>query len=120
MVNTPHPTPVLPDDVVEEVAQYCRLLSESTRLRIMMLLAIRGDYHVSGLCQELSLNQPAVSHHLSILRDAGMLEMRREGRHNYYALIREPLCDVVKNLIRGTSNGTNSFQLDGLSVRVKD
>ncbi len=118
MAETTSSSPELPDEVVEDVARYCKLLADSTRLRILLLLGIQGDWHVSGLCQELGLNQPAVSHHLSILRDAGVIKMRREGKHNYYTLIRQPICDVVKNLVRVASNGTNNFQTDGLMVRV--
>ena len=119
MVETKPRAPELTDDLIEDFVRCCKLLSDSTRLRIMLILGTRGECHVSGLCRELKLNQPAVSHHLSILKDSGVVELRREGKHNFYAVIHQPFCDAVKNLVSGLTNGSNIFQYDGLSVNVR-
>ncbi len=113
-------TPKLSEELVEDVTCYCKLLADPTRLKIMLLLGFQGDFHVSGLCQQLNLNQPAVSHHLSILKDAGVIELRREGKHNYYAFIREPFCDVIKDLIRAVSSDEHAIKYDGLHVKVNE
>ena len=45
-----------------------------------------GETHVSALCQFVGQSQPAVSHHLTLLRMAGLVASRREGKFNFYFL----------------------------------
>lgn len=114
------PPPLPPDELIEEFAGKCRLLADSTRLRILLILGTQGDVHVAGLCQQLRLNQPAVSHHLSILREAGVVVMRKDGKHNYYACSQEPFCDVIKDVVREISQGKNVVRRDGLVLQIDD
>ena len=61
-----HDTAVM-DQELEPLVSVFRLLSDSARLNILLLLA-SGERNVSGLCEELALPQPTVSHHLGLLR----------------------------------------------------
>ncbi len=70
---------------LEELCQVFRLLSDPTRLRILSILRA-GERHVSSLCDILQLPQPTVSHHLSLLRMAGVASGRRSGKQVYYRL----------------------------------
>ncbi len=70
---------------VEHVAQLMRTLSDTTRLRLLGLLT-RGELNVSSLCDLLQLPQPTVSHHLGLLRSAGLVRNRRDGKQVFYAL----------------------------------
>ena len=45
-----------------------------------------GELNVSDLGQRLGQSQPAVSHHLNQLRAAGLIDYRRSGKFNFYAL----------------------------------
>jgi ArsR family transcriptional regulator len=80
--------PEVSDPIVRELAQVFKLLSDETRLRILFYLALspRGELHVTDLCQRLGQSQPAVSHHLALLRVSGLIESRREGKHNFYSV----------------------------------
>lgn len=64
-------------------------LGDPTRRRILRLLA-GGEQPVSSLVDELQadapISQPAVSQHLRVLRDAGLVTARAEGRHRYHAI----------------------------------
>ena len=85
------PTRALPEvseQAVRELAQVFKLLSDETRLRILFYLALSpsGELHVTDLCQRLGQSQPAVSHHLALLRVSGLIESRREGKHNFYCV----------------------------------
>jgi DNA-binding transcriptional ArsR family regulator len=60
-------------------------VSDPTRRRILELLA-RDELSVSALCAEFDLTQPAVSKHLRILREAGLVSVRSEGRFRRYAI----------------------------------
>jgi ArsR family transcriptional regulator, zinc-responsive transcriptional repressor len=59
--------------------------SDPTRLQIMLTLS-DGEKHVGALCDELKQTQPAVSHHLALLRHGGLIARRRQGKNHCYAL----------------------------------
>lgn len=73
----------------KKLVQIFKLFSDETRLRILMFLAREKELHVSALCERLGQSQPAVSHHLALLRVAGLVEARRDGKHNFYSVCRE-------------------------------
>ncbi len=60
-----------------------RALADPTRRAILARLA-RGEAPVKDLTARFSVSQPAVSQHLAALREAGLVSLRREGRHVYY------------------------------------
>lgn len=61
------------------------LASDKTRLSIMSLL-VESELHVTSLCERLGMSQPSVSHHVALAKLGGILESRREGKHNFYSL----------------------------------
>jgi DNA-binding transcriptional ArsR family regulator len=75
-------------------------VSDPTRLQVILILA-EGERHVGALCAQLSQSQPAVSHHLALLRHGGIIAPRRQGKNNFYSLTDTgaDLARVVKNLI---------------------
>jgi ArsR family transcriptional regulator len=75
-----------PSDPLPQLIQLFRLLADETRLRILQLLIKAGEHHVRALCNKLGQSQPAVSHHLALMRTAGLIECRRQGKHNFYRL----------------------------------
>lgn len=80
---------------VKDLVQVFKLLSDETRLRILFDLSRREELHVRALCELLDQSQPAVSHHLALLRMAGLIECRREGKHNYYRVIPERMQSLL-------------------------
>lgn len=88
----------VPDPVVKDLVKVFKLLSDETRLRVLLYLTQDRELHVRALCELLDQSQPAVSHHLALLRVAGLIESRREGKHNYYHILPdrfETLLDTV-------------------------
>jgi ArsR family transcriptional regulator len=77
----------LADDVAVDLVQLFKLLADETRLRIVHYLLQNDEIHVRAFCELLSQSQPAVSHHLALLREAGLIDVRREGKHNFYHLL---------------------------------
>ena len=75
-------------------------VSDPTRLQVILILS-EGEQHVGALCSQLSQSQPAVSHHLALLRHGGIIAPRRQGKNNYYGLTEtgEELANVVKGII---------------------
>src|SRR6476620_1396593 len=75
-------------------------VSDPTRLQVILILA-EGERHVGALCSQLSQSQPAVSHHLALLRHGGIIAPRRQGKNNFYSLTDtgSDLARVVQGLI---------------------
>jgi DNA-binding transcriptional ArsR family regulator len=74
--------------------------SDPTRLQILLMLA-GGECHVGGLCETLNQSQPAVSHHLALLRHGSLITPRRAGKNNFYTLTEsgESLAKIVQVLV---------------------
>ena len=75
--------------VLKDLAQLFKLLADETRLRILDMLGARKELCVRDLWERLGQSQPAVSHHLGLLRMAGLVDTRHEGKHIYYRIDRE-------------------------------
>jgi ArsR family transcriptional regulator len=91
LVQTPCCTPgapLLPADQRELLAAQFKALSDPTRLAIINQLAGSGECCVCNL-EPLGLSQPTISHHLKILRDAGLVESTRRGTWAFYRLVPE-------------------------------
>lgn len=78
--------PELPEVTIDELVAMFKLLADDTRLRILYYLTRQPEMHVRALCDLLGQSQPAVSHHLALLKEARLLDRRREGKHNFYSL----------------------------------
>lgn len=85
----------LTEESVKELVQLFKLLADETRMRILHLLHQSEELNVLELCRLLEQRQPSVSHHLALLRVAGLIDMRREGKHNYYRIVREQFEKLV-------------------------
>ncbi|MEK6248054.1 MAG: metalloregulator ArsR/SmtB family transcription factor [Planctomycetales bacterium] len=77
----------LQDKLAKDLVRIFKLLSDETRLRILHSLSQAEELHVRALCDLLKLSQPAVSHHLGMLRNASIVEPRRDGKHNFYRIL---------------------------------
>lgn len=81
---------------LKDLASSFRLLADETRLRVLSLLVEFDELHVRALCELLGQSQPAVSHHLGLLRSAGLVRARRDGKHNFYSTVPEKLESVIE------------------------
>lgn len=68
-------------------------VADPTRRRILDSLRA-GPRCVGDVVLEQSVAQPSVSKHLKVLRDAGLVRVRVEGRHRWYELAPDPLADL--------------------------
>jgi DNA-binding transcriptional ArsR family regulator len=83
-------------------AQACALLKTMAhvdRLVLMCRLA-QGEYCVGELEQDLGIRQPTLSQQLGVLRQEGLVDTRREGKHVYYRLTSEDASAVMEVLHR--------------------
>src|SRR3954469_5796258 len=68
-------------------------IAEPTRRRILDAVRV-GERSVGELVDEVGMHQPGVSRHLKILRDAGLVEVRRDAQRRLYRLRAEPLREL--------------------------
>ena len=72
-------------DSMVEFVPFFKAFCNSTRAQIIEFL-LGGERCVCEMTGPLDQSQPLVSHHLALLRDAGLLTMRSEGTRTYYAI----------------------------------
>jgi DNA-binding transcriptional ArsR family regulator len=84
---------------IVELAEMFKVLSDPTRLRLVKLLGVHeGSLCVNALAHKLGVTQSAVSQHLRVLRQAGLVHGDRRGYRVHYSLDRTRLDQVMTNL----------------------
>lgn len=79
---------------------FAKALADDTRQQIMSLLCCQW-LCVTDVVERLgNVKQPTVSHHLNILRDAKLVETRREGKQIFYTLNQEAVALCCQNLVQ--------------------
>lgn len=81
-------------DRAGEVAELLRTLAHPMRLMLVCTL-VSGEYSVSELEERLDIHQPSLSQQLAVLRDADIVETRREGKQIFYRLTAEKAAQLV-------------------------
>ncbi|MBM3984290.1 MAG: winged helix-turn-helix transcriptional regulator [Planctomycetes bacterium] len=95
---------------VSRISRSLKALCDVNRIRLLEILST-GEHCVSDLVDRLAIDQPKVSHHLAILRAAGIVRSRRDGRHINYSL--RPL---VHRRVESAEGVTDAFDLGEISV----
>jgi ArsR family transcriptional regulator len=81
--------PPLERAAAERLAAAFRALADPTRVAIVNRLSGAPEVCVCDLTDAFELSQPTISHHLRILREAGLIEVERRGTWAYYRLARQ-------------------------------
>ncbi|EFK77156.1 HTH-type transcriptional repressor CzrA [Enterococcus faecalis TUSoD Ef11] len=79
---------------IKQVSQLYKVLSDPTRLRILLLLK-EGEHNVTAISEQLRMEQSAVSHQLKLLRDSRVVKARREGKTIFYTLDDHHVIDIL-------------------------
>lgn len=93
--------------MLNESETFFKMLSDSTRLRCLMLMQTDGELCVCELTHALNLSQPKISRHLAHLREAGLLVARRDGTWMYYR-INPDLQGWMLGILQATLEGVRS------------
>jgi len=80
-----------------EVAALLKTLAHPMRLMLVCTL-VEGEYSVSRLEEMLDIHQPSLSQQLTVLRDANIVETRRDGKQIFYRLTAEKAAQLVAAL----------------------
>ena len=113
-------TPIkVSDETLHRMTDVFKLLADKSRLKIVLALAQDGELHVSALCDLLGQSQPAVSHHLTLMRMVGLVGFNRQGKHNFYHLASGHVRDLFEQFFADSGNGQKSLHFDDFALTFK-
>jgi len=81
--------------VAIDCCAFFKALLDGTRQKILELL-YNKEMCVSEICKHFRISQPSISHHLGILKQAGLVKTRKEGKEIYYSLNCSCMADCCK------------------------
>lgn len=98
-----------PTHHIPRIAQLCNALADEARVEIVTRL-INGEKCVCDLSDALDTGQSRLSYHLKVLKDAGLVTDRREGRWSYYTLQRDTFVEAERLLTALRPRTTRSLR----------
>lgn len=120
MTEDTTPRPLSPD-YVSRAAAALDVLSHETRLQAVLMMAVLGEVNVSTLADALGATQSNLSHHLRILRDAGLVSDRRDGRYVLYAIDVSTWRELADGFFDSLLGGEDSVTLRSVRIeRLRD
>lgn len=85
-------------EIFKEGAPIFTMLQDENRQQILVMLCKTDHMTVNQITDRLSLSRPAVSHHLKLMRDAGILSVSQIGTERYYSAHMGNALDLLKEL----------------------
>ena len=77
---------------------FAKALADETRQKIMKLVCCQW-LSVNEIVEQLNVTQPTVSHHLALLREAGLVNVREEGKQTFYSLNQSKIASCCGHLM---------------------
>ena len=96
---------------VPRIAQLCNALADEARIEIVARL-LDGEKCVCDLTDALETGQSRLSYHLKVLKDAGLVTDRREGRWSYYTLTRDAFLEAEELLSSLRPKASRSLKMN--------
>jgi DNA-binding transcriptional ArsR family regulator len=90
--------------------EFAKALADDTRQKIMAVCCCQ-ERNVSEIVEQVGMTQPTVSHHLAILRDAGLVHVRHEGKQTFYSLDQERVASCCGRLMQVFAPGTEAAEV---------
>lgn len=107
----------MPERLIKDMTAVFRMLSDKNRLRIVLALAQNGRMHVKALCDLVAQTQPAVSHHLTLMRSIGLVDYDRDGKMNKYYLASDYLCELFTRFFTANGDRNNKLEFTEFSLQ---
>jgi ArsR family transcriptional regulator len=107
------------EDTIRELCEVFKMLSDRSRLTILFALSHMGPMNVSALRDLLAQSQPAVSHHLALMRTAHLVRCDRRGKHCYYRIDSDKLRGLLDQLFAEMANGNNHIHLEDIALSLR-
>ena len=89
--------------------EFAKALADDTRQRIMAFCCCQ-ERGVSEIAEHVGVAQPTVSHHLAVLRDAGLVKVRHEGKQTFYMLNQDRVVSCCGKIMEYFAPGTEAAE----------
>lgn len=83
---------------VKDAVLFAKALADETRQKIMALCCCEW-LSVNEIVEKTNVTQPTVSHHLAVLREAGLVNVRAEGKQTFYSLNQDEVVSCCGQLM---------------------
>ena len=80
------------------ITRFLTALGDPARLQLLYLLGDQGRRNVGEIASQFRLSRPAISYHLKVLKDAGILDSEKVGQEVYYWLARDHIVVTLRAL----------------------
>ena len=91
-------------EIDKQLIEVLSVLSESVRFKILSLISSKGELTAKDILSEFDFTQPTLSHHMSCLTEAGLVNVERRGRFAYYSVNKDTI-DLVLSGIESLKSG---------------
>ena len=102
-----------PKATTPDPVRFAKALADDTRQRIMASCCCRW-LSVNEIVERIGVTQPTVSHHLAILREAGLVNVRPEGKQTFYSLNQDRVvacCGVLMQVFAPESDAAETLKV---------
>ena len=104
----------LDDETSLRLAEIFKILGDTTRIKLLSLLAVKKEMCVCDIADALEMGQSAISHQLRVLRGARLVKFRKEGKEAWYSLDDD---HVVRLMNQGLEHVSESMQTSSGKVK---
>ncbi|HHL73545.1 MAG TPA: ArsR family transcriptional regulator [Bacteroidetes bacterium] len=109
-----------PEAYIKRAVKILRLLSDESRLRIMLFLAKEGSSYVTRIAESLGMNQTTLSHHLALLRATDLVTTHRDGKNIYYDINRPVWKEMGLEFFQHLKKGPDVKFLDKFIIKMME
>jgi len=98
--------------ITVDCVAFCKALADETRQAILQML-LQDERCVGDIAEAFDTSQPTISHHLSILKNLGLVHSRRDGKQIYYTINKENVvecCGILMTKFAGSE--TNNAETE--------
>lgn len=96
-------------EIDKQLIEVLSVLSESVRFKILSLISSKGELTAKDILSEFDFTQPTLSHHMSCLKEAGLVNVERRGRFAYYSVNKDTI-DLVLSGIESLKSGSKKTE----------
>lgn len=96
-------------EIDKQLIEVLCVLSESVRFKILSLISSKGELTAKDILSEFDFTQPTLSHHMSCLKEAGLVNVERRGRFAYYSVNKDTI-DLVLSGIESLKSGSKKAE----------
>jgi ArsR family transcriptional regulator len=107
------------DKINKEMAEIFKSLADENRLQILRILMREGKLNVTKICEELGESQPAVSHHLTQLKHARLVEFERDGKFNHYYISSDAVRALIAHFFPNAGRAQQTITFGDMEVTFR-